>query len=535
MNNQLSQQPTQVRWRTWVVLLIVTSTATAVGWWQWSRAQHDALFSAAEAALERNDPNEALRLGRIAVARQPDSSKAWLIVCRALLQAKEYTEAVAALAHIPLVDSEPVIQAYREAALATAYQLNRPSVAEAAFRHLLHVSPNDSESVAAMATLQTTSARRWEAIPYLVDLIRFKKIHVNDLALLATEGAVNSALEMGKQWRMAQPVDPVGHLVAARQAIDAGQDDEAIVELRSALRQNPQLVEAHALLGKLLIQQGEFDALHTWQTQLPRMADAHPDIWIVRAQWAQRCKEKKGAVRCYAEALKRNPNLLDANLQMGQLLHKLDEPSHAAPFLKRSQQLRELAIRESDLSKSKYTSLASMQRLADQLVVLGRAWEAWGWSQLALQIDANAAWPMEMQAELSPALKTNPPWTLEGANPVYKFAIDDYPLPRWRTLVVPATGDEQSAASTIPGDVSIRFDESAVGAGLNFQYFNGTRRRPVNICTNSPAAVLRCSTSMETIGPMSISPRDAAGLPMTNRPNISISSSATARESTFRT
>lgn len=475
MENRTAGKPARVRWRTGAVLLAAVAVGAFFGYSQWSRWKTDSLLAAAEKSLEQDRPGEALRLSREAISWNPQSPKGWLIVCRSQLALKDYAAGLESLQRVPLADSPRVLEAYNEAARALVFHLNQPSRAELMYRNVLKISPNHRAAVEGMADLLGLSARRWEAIPYLVDLVRLGHFRVEHLTLLGTENGAHPSPDLWKQWLEQQPDEPLGHLAWAWHTADGGNRDEVIEHLRKAIGVNPQLVEAHALLGSLLMKGGRLDEMHDWHAKLPRMAEAHPVIWTVRAQWAQQCGGTASAIRCYAEAIQRNPNLRDANYQIGQLLHTLDEPLLAAPFLKRSQQLQELSARESVLLHSEHTSLAPIRRFADQLLVLGRLWEAWGWSRIAQQIDTREKWPGEMQTELAKTLSANPPWTLEGVNPVNDFEIEKYPLPNWSSLVAPATDVSPapaSSASSASADVPIRFEESAAQAGLDFQYFN---------------------------------------------------------------
>lgn len=464
----------RVRRRTWVVLFAVAASASILGYsyTQYTQWKFDSLIAEASASLDDQQPDRALQLSREAISWQPDSESAWLVAARAELALENYAAGLESLDHIPLSDIPDVLEVYADAAKTLVFHLNQPSRAEEIYRDILEVSPNYGPAIEGLVDVLGLSARRWEAIPHLVKLIQSGRFRVEHLTLLAAENGALPSPDLWQKWLAADSDDPLAHLAWAWHTADIGDRTDVIDHLRRAIELSPELIEAHAMLGTLLIKDQRLDDVPAWHAALPAHADTFPAIWTARAKWTQQQGDPSGAIRCYAEALRLNPNLQDANYQIGRLLHAMDKPSQAAPFLSRSLELQELSARESVLMHSEHTTLDPIRRLAEQLRVLGRIWEAFGWSRVALKIDSRANWPGAMRTELSALLAKNPPWTLAEVNPTSRFDIDEFPLPSWETIAASAADSSPPPSADVSSSASIQFIENSAEKGLAFEYFN---------------------------------------------------------------
>ncbi len=119
----------------------------------------------------------------------------------------------------------------------------------------------------------------------------------------------------------------------AQRFSEARQRTELVVSKR------PDLAEAQALLGELLID-NDPAALGAWHQKLPVSANLNANIWYVRGLWAQQLGEEKAAARCFWEAIRRSPTHRRANYQLGLACRNID-PTAAAAFSERADQLQE--------------------------------------------------------------------------------------------------------------------------------------------------------------------------------------------------
>ncbi|MDB5388216.1 MAG: putative system TPR-repeat lipoprotein [Planctomycetaceae bacterium] len=440
--------------------------AGAGSWWgaDW---RSNNLANAARKAFAGRRHGEALELARGALFWRPGSSRALVIAGDCERMQGNYANALAWYDKLPLGSSTETIAAQVSAAQILIEHLGQPSAAEERFRRVLEVDPQHPVAIEGLADLLGLTARRWEAIPLVLQLLRQGHYRIEHLTLLGAEGGAHPSAELWQLWIRGQPEDPLANLALAWEARNAGDLKETERRLRLAVARRPNLVEAQAQLGELILACGRVGELADWERGLPSEADDFPQVWTVRAEWARRCGNEAGAIRCYVEALRRNPNLPNANYQLAQVLQARGDALRAAPFLKQSAALQELWLRESVLLNSEHTSVEPLRRVAEQLESLGRLWEAWGWSRYARELDPSAAWPRAAVTRLESSLVDVPAWTRLESNPAAGFAIAEFPLPDWPTLKCPQV-------SPGPADTPsrIQFTEVAADVGLDFCYFN---------------------------------------------------------------
>ena len=89
---------------------------------------------------------------------------------------------------------------------------------------------------------------------------------------------------------------------------------------------HPPIVEFR--LGEVMLLRNASDAeFREWQRNLPAHAQDFPGIWLVLGLSAEQQNRSDVAIRCFWEALRRDPNLGQANYRLGQLLIGLNRPS----------------------------------------------------------------------------------------------------------------------------------------------------------------------------------------------------------------
>src|SRR5262249_12874965 len=143
---------------------------------------------------------------------------------------------------------------------------------------------------------------------------------------------------------------------------------------------DPKDVDALAGWGAALVEVGSPGEFYSWQSQLPPAADAHPVIWANRGRWAEKAGERDVAIRCYLEAIQRDPNHWHTNYQVSLLLNARGDDKAARAFQERSQRLKALLDVLYTLHL-KTQSVDLMLEAARHCEALGRLWEAWGWNQ----------------------------------------------------------------------------------------------------------------------------------------------------------
>ncbi|MBW3542077.1 MAG: VCBS repeat-containing protein [Planctomycetes bacterium] len=460
---------TRRRWVVWCTLATLAAVGFALLIRGLTRPDHDRLLEQARLALAAGDFAQADRLAAAALDAEPDSAAALLTAGEARVGLEDFEAAAKLFDRAPDDGSAAAVEARFRAGVLAMGHLYRASEAENHFRRALGAAPRHLEANLALAELLGREARSFEAAPLVVEVLRQGKAPV-DLLLLPAKGWVHD-LPWLQRCRETVPGDPPVLLGLAGHARDGGHDAEALQLVRAAVAAEAALIEAQALLGRLLLDadaEAEFDS---WQRRLPPEAGGHPDIWSLRAEWAERAGESRTAIRCYWEALRRDPSLRAANYQLAQLLIELGEDERAAPFLRRAEELQQLRALKDNLLSSEHTSLEPIRRLAAKLEKLGRVWEAWGWCLVAERI-APAAWISEQKQRLRPLLEADPPFTLDSANPAVAVDLSDFPLPKGSRVEGRGSRASRRDEDSLP-PARISFRDDARAAGIDFQYNNG--------------------------------------------------------------
>ncbi len=252
--------------------------------------------------------------------------------------------------------------------------------------------------------LLNLAGRRWEAIPHLFELLRQDQCTVQQLLYLGnTSKAIENEKEL-KAFLTAFPEDRMPLLGLAKIRMRAGEFKDANEYLVELLEQQPDLVEAHVQLGKLLLDTDP-EKLSAWNRRLPSDANNHPETWMTRGQWARDCGQTEAAARCFAEAIRLDPDHLASLNALAQLTQSLGQSHSAEPFIVRASQIEKLLLaieqimaneweyqRLSAGASSGIASARSAQDLepikiaATLTMQLGRPWESMAWARHGLSL-----------------------------------------------------------------------------------------------------------------------------------------------------
>ena len=423
----------------------------------------------ARAALERNESALAERLARRAIAANEQVASARLIAGQAAAAREGFAEAVQHWREIPADAGDIAVQGALLAGNTLLDRLHRAREAEAMFRRALSIDEQNIEALQRLTFLLAAEGRATEAKPLILRLFEQRVVDVDQLALLGMGQGHIDAPELLRQCHLNDKSDP--HLLlglATSRTFDVS-PEQAQVLLLAAVEQAPGLAEAQIRLGTILLKQRDASAFINWHDNLPPDAREHAGIWAIRGAWAQHLGETDVAMRCFWEAVRRDPNDRSAIYQLSQLLLREGNRSPVVPLAARIDQLQQLRQKEDLLFNTEHTTLEPIRAVAEQLVELGRLWEAWGWCELALRQSAREAWAVEMREDLETRLHAGVPLTLAAANPVANLDLSDYPLPAWRAP------EEEMEANNPGSSGRITFAERSLEVGLAFSYFCDSR------------------------------------------------------------
>lgn len=281
-------------------------------------------------------------------------------------------------------------------------------------------------------------------------------------------GGVNRA-----KFAESSSTDPLFRLGQAVDLVRKAEYEEAESILTAIIQEKPKILEAHVQLGKILVAQGK-NPLHSWNIGLPANAESHPEVWWIRGKALRREDELRGAVRCFSESLRLDPDYLPANEGMAQSLSSLGETELAKKFARRSVVVEKYVGELNRINiKSKYfPPLESLCVLASKL---GRESEAWAWARIGYSTNPDRNSPLvNIYRQFEERLKQNRirlPWRTPEAYTVRGNDFHDFPLPDWNQF---ARDVESKTQPISPADVEVT--NSAIPYrepehGIRFTYF----------------------------------------------------------------
>jgi len=447
-----------------VCLVLAVVAACAV--WRFSRPAPEELARAARAALERGDLAGAQAFVAQALSRAPNSAEVLVAAGMAAIRNGDTPQALDYYRRVP--DGAGVHTLVGcGAAGDLLLQAFRISEAEQYYRRILAADPHHVLANRRLAALLTMAGRRRESIPYLFELLRLEEADAAEMALLGNVEQIFDDRELLEVFCKKAPDDAAPFLGAARIAMQKNEVARAESLLTRAVELDPLLREARINLGRLFLETGADEKFLEWYDQLGNALDDHPDVWVIRGQFAERQSQPEVALRCYWEALSRDPNIWRANYQMGWLLTTRGD-ERAPRFLARASDLKVLvdALKDVLLTEVDVPLGLTAARACE---ALGRPWEALGWYRIVAGLKADARDAPANDELLRSQISDETPQTLASANPALTVDFSSYPLPAiGRT---PSTLPV-STPSAVPHP-PVRFVDSATAAGIDFLYENG--------------------------------------------------------------
>lgn len=399
---------------------------------------------------------------------KPTDSQALVIAGQAAAKLEEPTQALEYYQQISKSDQSEAAQLGRVlGADLLLYEAGNLTEAERQLRAVLKTNPDFQLAHRSLAGLLQITGRRWESTPHLLKTIQAGVLDQNLLLMLGWFQGISDRRDVLELCTKEDPGNPLPWLGYARLAILENDLPQAEQYLQRVLDSDPHQLEALLLRGELLARTGTLEDFIAWQAKWPSTADSHPEAWFVRGLAAMRSQEPKSAVRCFGESVLRNPDQAQAVYQLSQALIQCQEPDRAAIFAKRANQLERLGRWQRELYSDPRQQhlLKSVAKLSEEL---GRKWEAWGWSRIAVAQGVEAS-------ELATLLKQDVSrWplarTLPENNPARLVDFRSYPLPTWSPIPRKAVSSTEPPPSAL--EVPLTFRNDSLAAGIDFQYYN---------------------------------------------------------------
>ena len=353
----------------------------------------------------------------------------------------------------------------------------RLGLAEQSLRRALEIAPHDVRAHRGLVVVLNTLGRRWESWPHVLALIREGQFAVEDLLFLANYDEWYENQPLLRRAIAVEPENPSIWLGIARIDHHDNRTEEARRWLERAVKKAPELLEAQAQLGRLLLEERDEAAFLRWQAALPASADRHPEIWVNKGYWAQRHGQAEAAARCFWEAARVEPAHQRAHYQLALMLTRLQDTELAEKFMQRARRLADLGAECHPIFLIG-PDIPRMRRIIDLQVELGQLWEAWAWSVAAIDVAHRKGTPVDELESRRDALRAQldrerPPRVVAASRIAEQVDLRArFPLPVWPSMA------ETARAESPPTAPALRFDDRAAAAGIDFVYFDSAKERP---------------------------------------------------------
>ena len=415
---------------------------------------------------------DAERSAKDVLQLAPHSSRALLIAGEAAIRQERNDEAIRYFQQVKDDGSADAVHAlYRagERLMATGYARE----AEQYLRRALHHDPGHVKANKKLAVLLQIQGRTWESVPFVRRLLLDESIAKADLLMV---GAIDTTFVEDYQFiencLEADLSNSAVLLGRARHELTMSRFDGAERLLRTVVDERPDLIEAQARLGRILLDRGADAEFLEWQRKLPADAGSHPETWYVQGLWARRTGQMPAAIRCFLEAVVKDPNHKGAVFQLSQLLNDPEHAKLAEKLAQRSQRLSQLHYLLMEVRFGYDVQL--VRKVIELLDALDRPLEAAGWCYiLELWKLGHEDWAKSRGMQLVNRIPPGYELTLPSAQLAASIDRSKYPLPHW--LNSTSRADIAASESLIDGEV--RFTDMASDVGIDFQYFNGTTEK----------------------------------------------------------
>ncbi len=428
--------------------------------------QAEGLVRRAQLLAAQGDMADAEELVRKAIEFDDHLTGAHRLAADCAVSRSDFDQALSDVAQIPQSETRDWLQGRMLAAEILHHRVHRFREAERAYLDVLAALPDDGIANDGYARLLGLCGRRFEAIPYVLRLIRAGE-ETDLLILLSRESGALNDPDMLHAARQADPTDPNPLLGQAAAAESAQKPETALEYLNQAASLDGLPKDFNGRLGRQLFANHRFEELAEWSKSLT--ADSmSAESWLVLAELADRSNDNRGAIRCYWEALKLRPESLKANNQLARKLTIERRHEMAAQFVRRVELLNRLRdLQRAVIMTDDDPSDSEIAEMVDAYRSVGRLWEAFAWGKIVLKNQPQNAELRQVMQSLPADILTLPlEMTVRESNPAFQIDLSHYPMPSPRA--------DSAVVQMAAASENIFFTQSRDEIGFDFQYFDGS-------------------------------------------------------------
>jgi len=452
-----------LRWSAAVVGILAVS---GLGIYYFTPPDVTSLLQNAKLETARGNHRESLKLAECVLAWEPDNVSALTVAGDTCFLLDDFDRALGYFRRVPVGDSPKAVHAQLRCGRIEMHHVGNAVAAESHFRTALRFVPDDRNALFQLASLLGIQARRNEAVPLILRLFRQGAFNRDLLALLEMQNtALYNVAELNR-YRNASPDSPAILVGLAWHARLAKDDAKALGLLKRAKRGNPRFAEARVALATVLWDLGQYDTLRRLLAESQSLEIDETRLWVVRGKLAERDGQVRAAFRCFGEAFHRDQTQQVAAYKLLRFVTESKNHKSVDAFERRTEEIQSLREQTDYVASKEHTDLTPVRRLVEQLVNVGRLWEAWGWCQVALGAFPETRWAAVRSQSLHAQLQKAPLTLVCRPDTTLNLDLSELPLPKWEV------GPTQRQQPLALAKSAVTFRDDAETAGLVFPYFN---------------------------------------------------------------
>ena len=425
------------------------------------QAVGDFLLMSKRAIAEKNwDAAETQLLKQLTKA--PKDSEAIALLAEVKSAKREFADA--ADLYQSLIDSQESPNRTVLDNLATvAMQAGRPYQTLSAVQAKLLKFPGDIEAKYDICGLAIMLGQTELAIEPLRWLVQHQRGDADSLLALADPQQVEPDVVVCQRALKSYPADQRAKYGIAKHAAMKSDWQRAEALLRQVTEAHKDFLPAFALLGRCLAEQEKYSEIPAWYSSLPPGIDNSPEFFIAAGLWSLHQKQPKQAAKAFWEALRvgdpfhpRALSGLEQSLRVG------GDDANAklvAGLILKVTKLRD-AIKTH--LERKDQSQAAALAVANQMLAVGRFWEAEGWARIAMTLPRDhVADARQQYIAIRSSLNVNTPWLDRSQLITSQIDATGYPEVDWKSSLV-----GRRRIVTYGADGKLRFSDQATSRKL---------------------------------------------------------------------
>ena len=458
-----------MRWRLVGLSLLAAFVAAAILLWPASipSATPAQLRLQARELLKQSKWVEAERFCVAGLERFPDDASLLLVAGEAAFRREDFNAAITFYDRV--MTRDPATQFLATLAAAeTERHLGRLQAAERRFRRarLLAREPGQLAQVdERLAFVLNVSGQRWAAASVQREMVERGQLTTSVLVQLGDLEPGAAEPEFLKRAARDNPDDPLPRIGLARLAVIDGDWSGVEAHLRGVRFADEAHVELLICRAAICLAKNDAIGFEAVRRAMADEGEGHPDWWSLCGRWSVFQGRHDEAVRCFAEALRLNPESRTATYGLGIALSSLHREVEAKPFLDRAERLAQLSVIFGRLDEDR-ANVDLMHGAAELVASLDRTVEAAAWARLALHHDPHCNWAASLLAELQVKLASS----RRAENAITALnGLDWKSFPRPKAVEAIVAREPVSKRSS----AQVRFSDDAAALGLDFVYDNG--------------------------------------------------------------